>query len=88
MHGLLFIQLEEEFSAIKPEARPLRIMWSKYRDPILNVAKIRAGKDLEVNDLLKDWQELDEGMSELCASFVFNIQRDPFTRNRIRFWFQ
>jgi hypothetical protein len=53
--------MDEEFSALKPESRPLRNIWAKYHDQLLSVASSRATKDRELLELMTDWMELDEG---------------------------
>lgn len=57
----LFKQLHEEFSALHPEARPLRNMWCKYQDHILHIASNVAVKDPELKQLFTDWEDLDQG---------------------------
>jgi len=47
-----------------PDAKPLRIAWATVRNNIINIARDKGVKDLELQAELWDADDLDEGIND------------------------
>ena len=61
----LFLQVDEEFAALCPDAQPLRVAWTKVRAEVISVALAKAAADLELQSELCGWDDLDEGIQTM-----------------------
>jgi len=57
----LQLQLDEEFATLQPNARDLKTCWPAYREKVLSKASARATTDSDLQELLQQVDDLNEG---------------------------